>query len=127
LEAPDEFEADKVQHRVHLKRDLNVGGAVFVTTPDQQQIYATPIAIGLYSPKMGSSHSWRNHELHRNARVQQTLWSMKAHLLMRMEIGFVAPLAFTIGQANFEQDYIWQGRLSLADIQASRVYEQFVW
>jgi len=58
IEAPDEFEADKVQHRVHLKRDLNVGGAVFVTTPDQQQIYATPIAIGLYSPENGQSHSW---------------------------------------------------------------------
>jgi hypothetical protein len=49
------FVAEKVQHPLRLNGNLNVRGAVSLTTPDGIGLSSTPVAIGLYDPIGGQS------------------------------------------------------------------------
>jgi len=113
-EAKDEFVADKVQHRAHVKRDLNVGGAVFITTPDQKQIYTTPVALGIYEPKDGKflvvgEITNCNGIMVSNVLVfQDPFVDAKGQRLC-------GALVYSIDQSSFEQDYVWQGYFDVQD------------
>src|SRR5207247_65973 len=52
-ETPNAFVAARVQHKVRLSDDLNVPGAVGITTPDGLPLASTPIGIGIYDPVTG--------------------------------------------------------------------------
>jgi hypothetical protein len=108
-ETSDEFVVDKIQHRAHIKRDLNVGGAVFITTPDQKQIYSTPVALGIYEPKDGKFL------------VVGEITNCSGIMLSNNVLVFQDPfvdsegrrlcgsLVYSVNQSSFEQDYVWQG------------------
>jgi RHS repeat-associated protein len=108
----DSFIALKVQAKVTLKKDLNVGGSVFVTTPDQKQIYSTPVALGLFDPVTGAFA------------VIGEITNCTGTLVSSNMIVYDRPfsdgdggrlcgsLVYTIGQATFEQDYIWTANLN---------------
>jgi hypothetical protein len=49
------FVADKIQDPTRLAANLNIQGAVTVTTPDNVTLRSTPIAIGLYDAASGKS------------------------------------------------------------------------
>src|SRR5439155_4380703 len=98
----------------HVKRDLNVGGAVFITTPDQKQIYTTPVALGIYEPKDGKflvvgEITNCNGIMVSNVLVfQDPFVDAKGQRLC-------GALVYSIDQSSFEQDYVWQGYFDVQD------------
>jgi hypothetical protein len=114
-ETSEEFIADRVQARLHLKKDLNVGGAVFITTPDGKKVYSTPVALAIYQPTDGT--------LAVIGEITNCIGTLVESNVVVFENPFVdskgarlcGSLVYKVGQATIEQDYVYQGRLDVQD------------
>jgi len=112
----DEFSVQKVQYKVHLKRDLNVGGAILISSPGlTNHFYATPVAIGIYNPVDG--------QFAVIGEITNCVGTLVSSNVVVYENPFAdatggrlcGSLVYTVGQASFEQDYVWQGALDVRD------------
>jgi hypothetical protein len=114
-ETKDEFSVQKVQYKVHLKKDLNVGGAVVISGPDRQHFYATPVAIGIFNPVDG--------QFSVIGEITNCIGTLVSSNVVVYENPFAnstgsrlcGSLVYTVGSATFEQDYVWQGALDVRD------------
>ena len=110
LETPNGFVAGRVQHRTRLSSDLNVAGAVAVTTPDGLALSSTPVAIGIYDAVSG--------EFALVGYVTNCLGELASNNQILFEnafLGTCASVVYTLGRGSFEQDIVFTGRLDPAD------------
>jgi RHS repeat-associated protein len=107
VEDAEGFVAQKLQHKVRLQRDLNVGGAVHIRTPDGKELFSTPVALGIYDPITG--------QFAVIGEITNCTGVAVSSNTVVYQDPFVAPggnrlcgaLVYTVGQATFEQDYVW--------------------
>ena len=104
------FVAGKVQHQTRISSDINVAGAVGITTPDGQVLSSTPIGIGLFDAASGAFQLI--------ATVTNTpgvmLSSNQVYFENAFSGGACASILYTIEQDSFAQDIIFTGYLDPA-------------
>src|SRR5438876_4139983 len=106
----DEFVAERLQHKVRLKANLNMIGAVSITTPDGLRLHSTPVGIGLYdaasdeSVIIGVITDCAGVLIGNNRVVYENAFK-----------GVCAEVVYTIDRGTFEQDVVITGRLDPAD------------
>jgi hypothetical protein len=109
---PDSFIANKVQHKIRLRRQLNLQGSVQVTTPDGLVLKSTPVAIQLYDAASGKATFV--------AFIQDTVgeWVGPNQVIYKNafnENGISADVLYTLEKGTFEQDVIITGRLKVTE------------
>ena len=104
------FVANRIQHRARVSFDINVQGAISVSTPNGQVLSSTPIAIGLYDAASGQSL------------VLATITNTPATLVSSNQVyfenafrgGACASILYTIERDSFAQDIVFSGYLDPA-------------
>jgi hypothetical protein len=114
-ETSEEFIADRVQARLHLKKDLNIGGAVFITTPDGKQVYSTPVALAIYQPVDGTLAVIGEITNCVGTLVESNVVVFENPFVDSKGVRFCGSLVYKVGQASIEQDYVYQGRLDIQE------------
>lgn len=100
------FAANRTQHKVHLAADLNVAGAVSVTTRDGIVLNSTPIGIGLFDAASG------------NFALIATITNSTGVLVDSNKVvypnafaGVCANVVYTMKRGAFHQDVVLTGQL----------------
>jgi len=106
----DAFVAERLQHKVHLKANLNRVGAVTVTTCDGITLRSTPVGIGLYDAASG-----RSALIAAITDCAGVLVSSNKVVYENAFSGVCADVIYTIDRGSFEQDVLITGRLDLSD------------
>jgi hypothetical protein len=105
---PEAFAAERVGHKVWLRANLNVAGAVTMVTPDGQLLRSTPVALGLYDAASGRSA------------IIGTIQDCEGVQVSDTEVvyenafqgdGILADVVYSISKGMFEQDVVIRGRL----------------
>ena len=104
--AAEGFVATRLQHKVHLNANLNMVGAVSVTTPDGITLRSTPVGIGLYDAATG-----RSAVIGAIQDCAGVLVSSNQVVYENAFSGLCADVIYTIGSGSFEQDVLITGRL----------------
>src|SRR5439155_10828128 len=102
----DAFVAERLQHKVHLKANLNKVGAVTVTTCDGITLRSTPVGIGLYDAASG-----RSAVIAAITDCAGVLVSSNKVVYENAFSGVCADVIYTIDRGSFEQDVLIRGRL----------------
>jgi hypothetical protein len=105
-ETPNAFIANRVQHKIRLSADLNVPGAVHVTTPDGLSLSSTPVGIGIYDPVSGQFAL-----IGSVTNCPGALIANNQVLYDNAFLGACASVFYTIEPGTFEQDVVFTGRL----------------
>ena len=103
------FSATKVQHVVHLSQQINVVGAVSVTT-GSQVLSSTPVGIGLYDSLSGQFAL-----IGSLTNCTGVLLSSNQVYFENAYSGVCASLLYTIEQDSISQDVVFTGKLDPAD------------
>src|SRR5947207_6807041 len=106
----DAFVAERLQYKVHLKANLNLVGAVTVTTRDGITLRSTPVGIGLYDAASG-----RSAVIAAITDCAGVLVSSNKVVYENAFSGVCADVIYTIDRGSFEQDVLIRGRLDLSD------------
>src|SRR5438093_2671218 len=108
--ATDAFGAERLQYKVHLKANLNVVGAVTVTTRDGITLRSTPVGIGLYDAASG-----RSAVIGAITDCAGVLVSSNEVVYENAFSGVCADVIYRIDRGSFEQDVLITGRLDPSD------------
>jgi hypothetical protein len=106
----DSFVATRMQYKVSLNAELNIAGAVNITTMDNVLLKSTPIAIGLYDAQSGKSvliSSVKD--------CGGVLVSSNVVVFENAFSGVAADVVYTINKGTFEQDVVITGHLNPGD------------
>src|SRR5437016_2873997 len=106
----DAFVAERLQHKVHLKANLNKVGAVTVTTCDGITLRSTPVGIGLYDAASG-----RSAVIAAITDCAGVLVSSNKVVYENAFSGVCADVIYRIDRGSFEQDVLITGRLDPSD------------
>jgi hypothetical protein len=104
------FLVQKVQHKLRLNGNINVQGAVNLTTPDGITLQSTPVAIDIYDPVSGQSTVVG--AIQDSSGVQI---SSNQILFQNAFSGICASVLYTMEMGQFHQDIILQGKVRPSD------------
>jgi hypothetical protein len=101
------YVASQVQHRTEISDEINVAGAVSLTTPEGQVINSTPVGIGLYDAASGQSVLI--------ATITNTpgvlVGTNQVYFENAFRGGACASVLYTLERDSFSQDVIFSGYL----------------
>lgn len=111
------FVARKVQHPVSLPNDLNVAGAVEITTPDKISLSSTPVGIALFDEVSGQ---FEVIAAITNCSGVQVSSNQIVYADAFAGSGIDADIVYTITPSSFEQDIVFRSPLDPVDFGYTR-------